>query len=159
MRLNQQLRRVIVRAIIQDMPKPDYAKRAAEIRKQIDDAMTPEVKRFHKKYPEVCKTDTYVDFANSVTGGYANVFTGDLTDAQVAAILKPYEAEDTARRQAKQQLEKAISGFTTTQQIAKAYPEFAKYLPTDAQLSKNLPALANVVADLAKLGWPKGGVK
>ena len=159
MRLNKQLRRAIVRAITSDMPKPDYVKRAAEIRKQIDDAITPEVKRFYEKYPKVCKADTYVEFASPITGGYSIVFSGDLTNEQIKAILKPYEAEEAARRQAKQQLEIAISGFTTTQQIAKAYPEFAKYLPTDAQPAKNLPALGNVVADLAKLGWPKGGVK
>jgi hypothetical protein len=36
-------------------------------------------------------------------------------------------------------------------------PEFEKYFPAeDAPISKNLPALANMVADLTKLGWPKG---
>ena len=33
---------------------------------------------------------------------------------------------------------------------------FKKYFPTQEKPVANLPALANVVAELSKLGWPKG---
>lgn len=35
-------------------------------------------------------------------------------------------------------------------------PEAEKYLPKEAKSSTNVPAVANVVADLVKAGWPKG---
>ena len=47
----------------------------------------------------------------------------------------------------------------TVDKFFEAFPEFEKYLPSEAQPTKNLPALANVVADLSKLGWPKNATK
>ena len=52
----------------------------------------------------------------------------------------------------------ALSCNTRAQLLA-ALPEFEKYLPEDdLKAIRTLPALANVVSDFAKAGWPKGKV-
>jgi hypothetical protein len=73
--------------------------------------------------------------------------------------LAPYETEDNKYRDAKLNLQNAIMACTTLKALETTFPEFKKYFPTETQPTKNLPALANVVADLSKLGWPKGEKK
>ncbi len=48
-----------------------------------------------------------------------------------------------------------VEGCNTVKQLKEALPEFAKYAPHEEATSKNLPALANVVAEFSKAGWPK----
>lgn len=45
---------------------------------------------------------------------------------------------------------------TTRKQLEEALPEFSSYLPEEeAKAAKNLPAVANVLSDFVKAGWPK----
>jgi hypothetical protein len=53
-----------------------------------------------------------------------------------------------------------IRAFNTVKQARDAMPEFAKYLPEDADPKcKTLPAITDLVTDLMKAGWPDGGKK
>ena len=156
MKLNTYTRAAIVRAIMSDVPKPDKTKRHAAVQAAIVKAMSPECRKVYNKTPRALATqylgDTTYDGCNWHT---REVFVGDVPKEQLNEIVKPYEDEDGAHYEAYTQLESAIKGCSTLNALKKAFPEFEKYLPTEAQPTKNLPALANVVADLSKLGWPK----
>lgn len=75
----------------------------------------------------------------------------DLVLAGYKALCEREEMQATLRR--------AIKGCSTLKQAQDMFPELAKYLPSgDDQKTLNLPAASNVVADLTKLGWPRGKV-
>lgn len=160
MKLNKYTKQAIVRAIMNDVPKPDKTKRHATVQATIVKAMSPECRKVYNKTPKALVTqhigDTTYDGCNWHT---REIIKGDVPEDKIKAALKPYEAEDEAYRTAQHQLKMAIEGCSTLNAIKKAFPEFEKYLPTEAQPTKNLPALANVVADLSKLGWPKNTTK
>ena len=158
MKLNKYTKQAIVRAIMADVPKPDKTKRHAAVQAAIVKAMSPECRKVYNKTPKALVThhvgETTYDGCNWHT---REVIKGDVAEVQVKAILKPYEEEDEAYRKARGQLEAAVEGCSTLNALKKAFPEFEKYMPLESQPTKNLPALANVVADLSKLGWPKRG--
>ena len=156
MKLNTYTKAAIVRAIMADVPKPDKTKRYESVQAAIVKAMSPECRKVYNKTPKALATqylgDTTYDGCNWHT---REVVKGDAPENAIKDILKPYEQEDEAHYAAYKQLESAIKGCNTLNALKKAFPEFEKYLPTEAQPTKNLPALANVVADLSTLGWPK----
>jgi hypothetical protein len=77
-------------------------------------------------------------------------------DIQAMDHLKALAHEQNqARTRLRNQLEQAAASATTTKALAEMFPEFAKYLPAEETKARNLPAIANVVADFVKAGWPK----
>lgn len=156
MKLNTYTKAAIVRAIMNDVPKPDKTKRHEALQAAIVKAMSPECRKVYNKTPNALARqhvgNTTYDGCNWHT---REVIKGDAPEDKIKALLKPYDDEDEAYDKAREQLEAAIKGCNTLNALKKAFPEFEKYLPTEAQPTKNLPALANVVADLSKLGWPK----
>jgi hypothetical protein len=154
MKLNKYAKQAIVRAILQDVPPIDKEARAVAIKEAIIKAMGPEVRKLFKSNPTALRTDQ-VMYANPLrTWGY-DVVVGDVTRDQIKAILAPYEKQEEERCNAESRLSHAFAGINTLKQALTTFPEFAKYYPTEAEPTKNLPALANVMADLSKLGWPK----
>lgn len=70
--------------------------------------------------------------------------------------LRALELEQKARRDKLRSSLKSIASSTTTRKaLAAALPEFEKYLPAEAQTTRNLPVIANVVTDFMEAGWPK----
>ena len=54
----------------------------------------------------------------------------------------------------------AANSCTTRKALVELLPEFEKYLPADqAAACKTLPAVANIMADFVKAGWPKDEAK
>lgn len=67
-----------------------------------------------------------------------------------------WTAQNQTRNDLRAKLRSVAYHCTTTKALAEAFPEFAHYLPKDEiEAMRNLPALANVVADFMKAGWPK----
>lgn len=156
MKLNKYQKEGIVRAIMNDVPKPDKANRHKLVQAAVVKAMSPECRKVFNRTPDALATQhtgrlTYDDCNYSTH----SIVVGDAPKEKLKDILKPYEDEDEAYRKAKDQLRAAVEGCSTLKALETALPEFKKYFPTEQQPTKNLPALANVVADLAKLGWPK----
>jgi hypothetical protein len=157
MKIDKYVRQSIVRAIMNDVPKPDKAKRREDLQAAVVKAMSPDVRKVFKNTPSALRT---YHVGEVTYDGYGwktrDIIAGDVTDEVIEEILKPYMAEDEARRAAQCKLEGAIEGCTTRKALMTRLPEFEKYFPAEtAPLSKSLPALANVMADLSKLGWPK----
>lgn len=78
-----------------------------------------------------------------------------------SCLQKIYSATDKVRESSEalalleQKLTAAIGGCSTLAAAKAALPEFAKYLPTEAEKTANLPAIANLCTDLIAMGWPK----
>jgi hypothetical protein len=157
MKLNKYDKQAIVKAIMADVPKPDKVKRRAEIQAAIVKAMSPTVRKVFKESPQALR-EYHVHGDLTYNGDWKSrtVVAGDVADDVLGAILKPYRDEDEAIYAAHIKLRNAVDSCTTRKALMDRLPEFEKYFPAEsAPISKNLPALANVVADLSKLGWPK----
>ena len=157
MKLTKYQKQGIARAIINDIPPVDYNKRREELQAAIIKLMSAPVAKLYKANPDALRR-CHLD-ARLLADRYENswIIAGDVPAEQVKTLAKKYSQEDDARYAAQRQLEAAIDGCSTLKQLMTTLPEFEKYYPTEAQPTKNLPALANVVADLSRLGWPKGG--
>lgn len=154
MKLTKLIKQSIVRAIIQDIPPIDKEARALAINAAIVKAMSPEVRKLFKTHPAALRTKS-VAYTNPFRHWGNDVTVGDVTDEKIKEIVKPYEKQEEERTQAERRLFHAFEGINTLKQALTTFPEFKKYYPTEAEPTKNLPALANVMADLSKLGWPK----
>lgn len=160
MKVTKLQKEAIVRAIMQDVPKPDKSKRHAKVQAALVKAMSPECRKLFAKRPDVLREHHTGDITYDGSGwDKRHVTLGDAPKGTIDEILKPFRAEDDAYNEAKQNLKNAIMACTTLKALQTTFPEFIKYFPTETQPTKNLPALANVVADLSKLGWPKGELK
>ncbi len=154
MKFNKSTKQAIVRAIVQDIPPIDSEARAKAIHEAIVKAMSPEVRKLFKTHPAALRKDTVRYSSPFRTWGH-DITVGDVTGEQIKKIIEPYEKQEEERAQAERKLSHAFSGINTLKQALTTFPEFKKYYPTEAEPTKNLPALANVMADLSKLGWPK----
>jgi len=72
-------------------------------------------------------------------------------DALFTEMLDEAQAVEAARAA----LTGAVFGIRTVKAFADQFPELVKYAPEEPTMGTNLPAIANVMADLSKLGWPK----
>lgn len=154
MNLTKLHKQAIVRAIMQDTPPLDRTKWAVEIKDAIIKAMSPEVRKLYKTKPHALRTAS-VPYTNIHRHWGDDLLVGDVTREQINEIVEPYEKQYKERQDMERKLTAAFEGIRTLKQAETTFPEFKKYYPTEAQPTKNLPALANVVADLSKLGWPK----
>jgi hypothetical protein len=155
MKLTKLHKEAIVRAIMQDTPPIDKVKRAEAILASIVKAMSPEVRKLYKTKPEALRRKS-VAYTNQYSN-WQDVIVGDVTDAQIKEITEPYKVQEEERSSMQRKLTGAFEGINTLKQALTAFPEFKKYYPTEESPTKNLPALANVMADLTKMGWPKQG--
>ena len=158
MKLNKLTKQAIVRAIIQDLPTIDTEARALAIKEAIIKAMNPEVRKLYKIQPKALRTAP-VAYTNPYRSWGNDIIVGDVTDEQIKEIIAPYEKQVQERDAMHRKLTMTFEGISTLKQALTMFPEFKKYMPTEAEPTKNLPALANVMADLSKLGWPKDAKK
>lgn len=155
MKLTKLHKESIVRAIMQDTPPIDKVKRGEAIANAIVKAMSPEVRKLYKTKPDALRRAS-VSYTNQYSN-WSEIVVGDVTKEQIKEIVAPYEKEEQERNDMRRKLTAAFEGINTLKQALTAFPEFKKYYPTEMEPTKNLPALANVMADLTKLGWPKQG--
>jgi hypothetical protein len=154
MKLNKLTKEAILRAIVQDLPPIDKEARALAVTSAIVAAMSPEVRKLYKTHPTALRC-TSVAYTNPFRHWGNDIVVGDVTDEQIKQITAPYKKQEDERDDMLRKLTHAFMGINTLKQALTTFPEFKKYYPTEAEPTKNLPALANVMADLSKLGWPK----
>ena len=150
----------IVKAIMADVPAPDRKKRKEELQAAIVKAMSPEARKLYKTCPSALRTYHVGDVTyDGCNWSSRDVIVGDVVEVVVNELKEKYLAEDRVFNDARYALKRAIEGCSSYKQLMARLPEFEKYYPKPDAKSTNLPALANVVADLSKLGWPKGASK
>jgi hypothetical protein len=156
MKLNKFQKASIVKAIMNDVPKVDKTARRLAVQAAIVKAMSPNVRKVFKECPGALATSYVGDVVDTDSYSSRSITVGDVTEKQLEEILKPYKEEDNAVYDARRKLCAIVEGCSTLKQLQTLLPEFVDYMPTEAAPTKNLPAVANMVADLSKLGWPKG---
>ena len=155
MKLTKYEKDAIIRSIMQDVPtKPDNILKT-EIQAAFVAGMSDPIKKLYKTHPKAIKTDS-VSSWDTMMAYRAEFIVGD---ADVNKVIAPFKAQKEARDDAHRKLSAAVHGCNTLAQLKKLLPEFISYFPSETEPTKNLPAVANMVADLSKLGWPKGKAK
>lgn len=171
MRLTNTLRDAFIRAAMQDVPRIDHKE---EIRKLV---IADLVSQMPAKIQAIWKDNELRQYLKTDYNTYGNVSINypsykstyeynkpKLTpEAQqkVDALASEAKVSDTQFKALETKLKGAAYACTTRKQLAELLPEFEKYLPADEgkAIKSNLPAVANLVADFTKAGWPKNQPK
>jgi hypothetical protein len=177
MNLNKYHRQAIVLAIIQDIPRP--ALRAAEARAQkiIDEDIAATLPKSIAAAWKDGKARAWLDLDShhatelmvparhirelglSVVCPQTQRWTcyalSEAARPEYNALLQAAVDEYAAVETASSALAAALGGVRTRKAFIEQFPEFEKYAPSETGKGSLLPAIANVVADLSRLGWPK----
>jgi len=170
MKLTKYMREAFVRAAINDVPAVDYIK---QILKEVaraslaalpvcvcevwkDEATRPYVKIIYRHY--VGQSIAVPGIEGSRWNGAADLPALLAVDKLlIDKLVAQHKAQEEKIRSLKVKLEATAASCTTRKQLADLLPEFEKYLPTDAPAAcRTLPAVANIVSEFTKAGWPKG---
>lgn len=167
MRLTNQLREEFVRNVMNDVPHVDYDE---QIRKFVTtmavESLPAPVKRVWddinlRTYVNLChfsSEHTYVSIDIPSKERWTDAFKLSPSEEDVLKELEAKRYDQNAtRKKLRQELETAVKGVTTTKALRKMFPEFEAYIPEDKEADRMLPATNNLVTDLVRAGWPKGG--
>ena len=76
-------------------------------------------------------------------------------DPEIQKLVDLFIEEKNKHVDLRQKVTAVIAACTTLKQAKEALPEFEKYLPAEpGKVDRSLPVGGNLVADLAKAGWP-----
>ena len=165
MRLTNSMREAFIRAAMNDVPQVDYDGQARKL------VTAAAAKLFADTFPGA-------DYEKFKAAGWLNntwfstptrylpsvcvhapsdrsIRSSEL-EAQLQELANAAKAQSAQRDELEQKLKAVAYSVTTREALAKALPEFEKYLPSAPEaVAKNLPAVANLVADFTRAGWPK----
>lgn len=165
MRLTKYIRQAFVNAAMQDVPHVDYVEQVRkQVVKEFEDLMPPEVKVAYAKNPEWFNRGDYY-YIQGLGNSFAvprpsNMRLPEEALSRVNALVTLYREQNKQRNELQDKLTAIAEGASTRKALVAALPEFEKYLPDEIEKpSRSLPAIANVVAEFTKAGWPKGGKK
>lgn len=163
MRLTNFLRDSFVRAAMNDVPKINYEEQAQKIAR---DFMKKEFARIFPKIDINGEANQWLEKCSlDMPGSLGLLYTVNphyayLKDKPVWEELKTladlHAEQNKKHRDLQDRLTSVACACTTRKQLLEALPEFEAYLPAEeAKAAKNLPAVANVLSDFVKAGWPK----
>lgn len=171
-RLTNDMRDTFIAKVMADVPAKPYVDLVRDTAtKAVHEALPPAVKKMLKDpalSSFVATRSVYLNdrdgMPSAAIGMTFHLPSGDDKTlkaailAAVADLLPAWCAQVEAHRVLRAKLKAVAYHCTTRNQLAEAFPEFAQYLPAvESDATRNLPALANVVTDFVKAGWPKGG--
>jgi len=76
-----------------------------------------------------------------------------VADLDMDKVIEPFLQPRKERNALFSSIKGIAYGCSTLRQLKEALPELEKYMPKEDAPTRNLPAVANVVADMVKLGW------
>jgi hypothetical protein len=159
-RLTKTIRDSFVRAAMNDVPQTDYNEQIAKVAKQEAEAsMPPKIAEAYKLHPDWFPNEgRYMGHE----AGYVYIPMPkclplpDKLKTKLKALAEAKAAQEKDRNALSAKLQAAANSVGTRKALAALLPEFEKYLPADEEAAcKNLPAVANLLADFTKAGWPK----
>jgi len=170
MRLTQAMRNVFVKAAMDDVPQTDYqeavrklavesALRAlpAIIRKAYaDKEARPHLDNHYERFGSHCHTGGVSVSLPGANG--SGKFLPDDKKA-IAALVAEIQAQEKRREELKSRLSGAAAACSTRKALAELLPDFAKYLPAETEVERNLPVITGLVDQFAAAGWPKAQPK
>lgn len=159
-RLDKYAKAAFVEAAMQDIPNIDYTEtfRALvvadvvrslpeKVRAVYDDETTRPFLETRWKYLDDCRCMGSVSVINNPAWSPAQE-----TIAEARRLHELFETQRDKRNTARAMLETSIEPYNTLEKALKALPDFAKYLPTPEEPTRNLP-VANLAGNLSALGW------
>lgn len=167
MKLTNYIRDAFVKAAMADVPKANYNKEAEDLaRHQLSDLLKA-------AFPGVkidSKNSSWFLSGSIEMPGNLQTIHGLRPDysclratpvwAELAKLSVLHTKQESARTTLSSQLRGAAYACNTTKQLRELLPEFDKYLPAEEEKTcRTLPAIANIVADFTKAGWPGGNKK
>ena len=169
MKLTNCDRDAFVASAMEDVPTIDYHEKARKLWIETIKASLPvDLLNAITKYPDWFSSN-YVCLPGMLQN-FSTVFRGDNIDpdewhkdfpeliAQISEMADKLKEQQASHQKLRDQLRGAISLCNTLKQAEEALPEFKKYLPEDRDGDKKcrqMPVIANLVADLMNAGWPK----
>ena len=168
MKLTKFMRDAFVRGAMLDVPQIDYNEQARTLVQKAALGMAPPAIQKLAK-PGSVENEWLRRKTMSMPGCLSNVviltnddypalesFPPDVV-SEVKRLRLAMNAQDEQLSGLERKLTAAANSVTTRKALAELLPEFEKYLPADAPAAcRTLPAIANVVAEFSKAGWPKG---
>jgi hypothetical protein len=166
MRLTNFLRDAFIRAAMADVPKINYEEKAQKLAREAVMAKFKEAFPM-LDYDAACESGWFESGSLSLPYGINNIYMKATCGyGMLQADKKLWPKLEALAEQKKEQdskistLESRLRGVayacTTRKQLEEALPEFTSYLPAEeAKAAKTLPAVANVLSDFVKAGWPK----
>lgn len=159
MKLSKYQKQAILVAISNDIPQPDKAARKAAVQAEVVKLMTPAVRKVYKETPNALRNECVYDLHDGQSWESRIIVRGNVSEKVIEELMKPYREADEERGAIIHKLKGVIDACTTLKKLKDTLPEFEQYFPKENEPVKNLPAVANLVTDMMKLGWPKGGKK
>ena len=168
MKLTNYDRDAFVASAMEDVPTVDYSAQAQKLWVETIKASLPvDLLNTIAKYPDWFDAN-YVNLPG-VLQNFCTKFcaSGNRSDwgkafpdlkTQIEELADKLRQQNESHCALRQQLRNAISLCNTLKQAEEALPEFKKYLPEDRDGDKKcrqMPVIANLVADLMNAGWPK----
>jgi hypothetical protein len=161
MKLTNYIRDAFVTAAMQDVPKIKYDEQIQKLAH--DDAvsqMQPIVRSAYCAHPEWfnhCRKWMVNSIIVRVPSPESTEirFT-EAAQKEIDELIAKSREQEAQHDKLRSHLKALAYGCTTRKALAEALPEFEKYLPAEEpKATRNLPAIANLVADFTKAGWPK----
>jgi len=166
MKLTKYDRQAFVKGVMADIPKEDYKEQVRAL------ILEDSIQALPKKLQDAARDATCKDYLETGTfysrglgtsftvydrrwnGRYAPSATAQKKLQELEAL---HQAQQKKLDDVESKLTASIEACSTLKVAKERLPEFEKYLPADRTPEKGayLPAVANLVADLATLGWPK----
>jgi hypothetical protein len=121
--------------------------------------MPPEIAKGYKLHPDWFKSEGHymgyeIGYIYIPLPRGMSLPAKALEKMNALAVAKATQASDRDTLSAK--LQAAANSVATRKALVELLPEFEKYLPADEGAAcKTLPAVANLLADFSKAGWPK----
>ena len=170
MRLTTYIREAFVKAAMDDVPAPEkFEDKVHKIVK--DDALSqlPAKLQAIAKDKDLCwylNQNSYYFYRQPFHSVYIVTARGkeytpsEEAKKQIDEIAVAANADKEMRQALKSKLMAAAQACTTTKQLRELLPEFDQYLPLEAETTcRTLPAVANIMSDFVKAGWPKDAKK
>lgn len=160
MKLTKIIREAFVRSVMNDVPQVDHAEQYKKVYQDaVLAAAPPAVRALYPKHKDWLNKEYECLPGSDIPGFYyygsGDVDVGEVAQAQLDRIEEAYYQQRDVLADLKVKVAAVAQGCTTRKALAEALPEFEKYLPEEGTKTSNLPALANVVTDFMKAGWPK----
>lgn len=151
MNLTELIRDSFVRAVMDDVPKPNYAKLKEQAQAALVKAMAPAVAKAYKAVPKALLSRSF-DYLSD-RDGYVALSVGDLDGKDANKIVAEFQQPQLDRDALRTKLYSVAKGCKTVKQLRLQLPELAHYLPDEKDVTANLPVANNVMAEMVKMGW------
>jgi hypothetical protein len=164
MRLTNSDRDAFIIAVMDDVPRYDYAADAQKlVMERAAEKLPPKVREIWRnaELRGFIQCDTFV---RTDCGTFRAPIDPQIEGADkttLAYLAAKSKAQKSSRDELRSRVRAAIYSCTTLKQAKERLPEFAKYLPMDRDgyIDRSVPAISGLVADLSKAGRPKGQPK